>query len=118
MYIGEFCKLTGTSAKTIRYYEQLGLLPVPRRKGRYRIYDTTYVETVRQIKMAQGVGLTLRQMAAHMDHQDTRRGLPRAVIEKALTAQKHALLEQRDTLDSMLRRIEELEKHLSCSACP
>ncbi|MCT7942129.1 MerR family transcriptional regulator [Shewanella holmiensis] len=53
MYIGEFAKLTGTTPKTIRFYESFGLIPEPLRKGKYRVYDHTYIETVKQIKRAQ-----------------------------------------------------------------
>lgn len=53
MYIGEFAKLTGTTPKTIRFYEYIGLMPEPLRKGKYRVYDHTYIETVKQIKRAQ-----------------------------------------------------------------
>ena len=40
MYIGEFARLAGTTPKAIRLYEQLGLLPEPRRRGKYRVYRT------------------------------------------------------------------------------
>ncbi|MDP5145594.1 MerR family DNA-binding transcriptional regulator [Shewanella sp. ULN5] len=53
MYIGEFAKLTGTTPKTIRFYESIGLMPEPLRKGKYLVYDHTYIETVKQIKRAQ-----------------------------------------------------------------
>jgi hypothetical protein len=41
--IGEFSRRTGRKVETIRYYERIGLLPVPDRRGRYRRYDTTDV---------------------------------------------------------------------------
>ena len=37
MYIGALAKLTSASRKAIRHYKSLGLIPVPQRKGRYRI---------------------------------------------------------------------------------
>jgi len=40
MRIGELAALSGVPAKTIRYYESLGVLPMaPRTPARYRIYD-------------------------------------------------------------------------------
>ena len=39
MFIQELSKLTGVTAKAIRYYESLGLMPLPRRAGNnYRVY--------------------------------------------------------------------------------
>ena len=38
MYIGRLSELTGATPKAIRLYESLGLIPVPRRQGAYRVY--------------------------------------------------------------------------------
>jgi MerR family mercuric resistance operon transcriptional regulator len=36
--IGELSRRTSCNIETIRYYERIGLLPVPPRRGRYRSY--------------------------------------------------------------------------------
>src|SRR3546814_3919471 len=36
--IGELSRRTGYNIETIRYYERVGLLPIPQRRGRYRSY--------------------------------------------------------------------------------
>ena len=36
--IGELSRRTGCNIETIRYYERIGLMPVPLRRGRYRSY--------------------------------------------------------------------------------
>ena len=36
MAIGEYSKRTGCAIETIRFYEKIGILPKPRRRGRYR----------------------------------------------------------------------------------
>lgn len=46
MYIGEFARLAGTTPKAVRLYEQLGLLPEPRRRGKYRVYRAEDLEWV------------------------------------------------------------------------
>ena len=43
MAIGEFSRRTGGNIETIRYYERIGLPPVPERTGRYRGYDAADV---------------------------------------------------------------------------
>ena len=39
MYIGQAAQRSGTTIKSIRHYESIGLLPTPRRQGNYRLYD-------------------------------------------------------------------------------
>jgi MerR family copper efflux transcriptional regulator len=50
MQIKEFAHQTGLPAKTIRYYEDIGLLPQPRRLGNgYRVYDESDVSRARLV---------------------------------------------------------------------
>lgn len=62
MYIGEFARLAGTTPKAVRLYEQLGLLPEPRRRGRYRVYRTEDLEWVGFIREAQRLGCRLGEL--------------------------------------------------------
>lgn len=64
MLIGELAGATGVTAKTLRYYEQVGLLREPdRTPGGYRDYGLEVVGRVSFIRQAQAAGLTLRQIA-------------------------------------------------------
>ncbi|WP_141695452.1 MerR family transcriptional regulator, partial [Paenibacillus polymyxa] len=56
MYIGKAAQLSGTTAKTIRHYEDIGLLPPPVREGKYRVYNQQCVELLTFIKCAQQLG--------------------------------------------------------------
>ena len=50
-------------AKTIRYYEAIGLLPPPRRHSNgYRSYDASAGDRLRFVKAAQAVGFTLTEI--------------------------------------------------------
>jgi DNA-binding transcriptional MerR regulator len=62
MYIGKLSELTGASRKAIRLYEELGLIPVPKRKGQYRIYSERDVHLVSMIRRAQSVGFNLSEL--------------------------------------------------------
>ncbi|WP_338013989.1 MerR family DNA-binding transcriptional regulator, partial [Bradyrhizobium canariense] len=42
--IGELARRTGCNIETIRYYERIGLISAPLRRGRYRTYETRDVE--------------------------------------------------------------------------
>jgi len=61
--IGQVCAQTGLSARTVRYYEELGLLPgVRRRAGGRRVYGPDEVERLRFIQRLQLLGLPLAEI--------------------------------------------------------
>ena len=63
MKIGELADTTGFPAKTIRYYEQIGLFPAPERETNgYRSYGKDAVQRLRFVQHAQSAGLTLREI--------------------------------------------------------
>lgn len=62
LHIGRLAALTGASRKAIRHYESLGLLPQPRRKGKYRIYSDRDVFLLQMIKEAQALGFHLLEL--------------------------------------------------------
>lgn len=60
---GELAKRCEVNFETIRYYEQLGLIPRPSRTmSNYRVYDEGTVRHVRFIKRAQDLGFTLKEI--------------------------------------------------------
>jgi DNA-binding transcriptional MerR regulator len=64
--IGSFAELAGTTPRTIRYYEEIGLLPCPsqRGQGQHRCYTQTDVERVREIvRLRDLLGVSLEQLA-------------------------------------------------------
>jgi DNA-binding transcriptional MerR regulator len=61
---GELAGLSGISTDTLRHYERLKLLPVPRRSaGNYRLYSPETVDRVRLIRAALAVGFSLRELS-------------------------------------------------------
>ncbi len=61
--ITQVCAETGLSARTVRYYEELGLLPgVRRRAGGRRVYGPDEVERLRFIQRLQILGLPLAEI--------------------------------------------------------
>lgn len=61
--IGEVCRRMGLSARTVRYYEELGLLPgVRRRSGGRRVYSEHEVERLRFIARLKKLGLSLAEI--------------------------------------------------------
>lgn len=63
MRIGELARRAGTTTKTLRFYEQAGLLPEPdRTPSGYRDYDPAVLDRLAFVKAAQAAGLTLAEI--------------------------------------------------------
>jgi DNA-binding transcriptional MerR regulator len=61
---GKLAELAGVSPDTLRHYERMKLLPVPRRSsGNYRLYPPEALDRVRLIRHALVVGFTLPELA-------------------------------------------------------
>lgn len=63
MSIGELAKETGVKIVTIRYYEQIGVLPAPARtSGNYRAYNEGHAQGLRFIRRCRDLGFSLDQI--------------------------------------------------------
>ncbi|MBN9560536.1 MAG: helix-turn-helix domain-containing protein [Alphaproteobacteria bacterium] len=62
--IGQLSRRTGCNIETIRYYERIGLLPTPARRGRYRLYDGKDVGRLAFVRSARALGFTLDEVRA------------------------------------------------------
>ena len=60
--IGDLARRTGTTAPTIRYYEQIGLLPEATRASGRRRYGPGAIRTLAVIDIAQRAGLSLSEI--------------------------------------------------------
>ena len=64
----EVCAKSGLSARTVRYYEELGLLPgVRRRAGGRRVYGADEIERLRFITRLKALGLSLEQIGRGLE---------------------------------------------------
>ena len=98
MSIGEICDETGLSPRTVRYYEELGLLPgVRRRNGGRRVYGPDELERLGFIQRLKKLGLTLSQI-----------GDLNAVY--AIAGSTHQMLVSLDQV--LFYRLDELESHI------
>jgi MerR family copper efflux transcriptional regulator len=66
--IGQAAKATGVPAKTIRYYESIGLMPRPARaENNYRFYGPSDVATLKFIHRARLLGFSLKDVAGLLE---------------------------------------------------
>jgi DNA-binding transcriptional MerR regulator len=71
MQIRDVVHASGVPAKTIRYYESIGLLPAPERaENNYRRYRATDVERLRFIASARSLGFSLSDIAEVLAARD------------------------------------------------
>ncbi|MCL9664528.1 MerR family transcriptional regulator [Curtobacterium albidum] len=106
MHIGELADRTGLSNRTIRHYDEVGLLhPSGRTEGGFRLYTDTDLARLLIIRRMKPLGFTLEQMAELLAVVDA--------LEAADDADRERL---RGQLDEYIRDTEErrakLEQHL------
>jgi MerR family transcriptional regulator, copper efflux regulator len=111
MTIGQAAASSGVPPKTIRYYEELGLLrPVERLANSYRAYDDSDIQTLRFIRRARDLGFSLEEIDKLLALYRNRRRASEDVKRLALahvTELDHRIAELiriRDTLADLARR--------------
>lgn len=68
MHIGELAERTGLSLRTIRHYDDVGLLPAAgRTEGGFRLYSDADLERVMVIRRMKPLGFTLEEMCEVLD---------------------------------------------------
>ncbi|WP_187368918.1 MerR family transcriptional regulator [Baekduia soli] len=122
--IGEVARLVGTTPRTIRYYEELGLLARdhPREAGRHRLYGEQDVERLREaLRLKELLGISLEELRELVEAQDARAALrdewhhgnPGAARRREILDQSLGHVErQLDLLAGRRAEIERLEDEL------
>jgi Cu(I)-responsive transcriptional regulator len=108
MNIGEAARQSGVSAKMIRHYESLRLLPkVARSEAGYRQYDEAAIHTLRFIRRARDLGFGMKEIDELLKLWRNRR---RASAEVKRIALGHAgdLQRRIDEMQAMKRTLEHL----------
>lgn len=113
MNIGEASKASSVSAKMIRYYEQIGLIPPADRTGAgYRAYSQADVHRLRFIRRARDLGFSVAEITDLLGlWNDTSR---HSADVKRLAEQHIADLEQR--IENMRQMADTLKSLISCCA--
>lgn len=102
--VKEVSKLTGVSIRTLRYYDEIGLLkPTGFTDAGYRLYDNRALERLREIMFFKELGIPLEDIKNIMDHPGYDR-------EQVLLAQKALLEQKRNRLNGIIELITDITK--------
>ena len=110
--IGELAEEFGITSRTLRVYEEEGLLE-PQRDGTRRIYDERNRVRLRLILRGKRLGWSLSEIRESFNLYDSSLGEAaqlEAMLEK-LRPRRDALLAQREDIDNALRDLEQVESN-------
>jgi DNA-binding transcriptional MerR regulator len=120
--IGEIAERSGVTPRTIRYYEELGLLPqVQREQGKHRVYTEADVERLSELtRLRDLLGLSLDELRSMMIAEEVRAEVRQRFHETESREERLALLDTAlphiDTQLGLVRRrlaeLQELESEL------
>jgi MerR family redox-sensitive transcriptional activator SoxR len=108
--IGEVAREAGVAATTLRYYEQIGLVPEPARLGGQRRYDGAILARLEVIRLCKSAGFALEEI--QLLFADDAPGRP---ISRALAEAKLAEIDAR--MASLARARAVIEWGMRCT-CP
>lgn len=115
MRIGELAATAGVTPRTVRYYESLGLLPEPARRGAHRSYDATDVKRLRRIEVLKGLGLSLDEVRevieAYADESPRAKRKVAEVLRRQLAETDSKLAALKAYRKELLFRIDLVEAH-------
>jgi len=111
MNIGQVANASGISAKMIRYYESVGLIPsADRTTSGYRMYSQEDVYTLRFIRRARDLGFSVEQISALLAlWQDRSRAS--ADVKKLALGHVEKLEVKRREIDEMVATLRHLASH-------
>jgi DNA-binding transcriptional MerR regulator len=110
LQIGDVAERVGLSLRTVRYYEEMGLVSPPSRsEGGFRLYSGADVERLLALKRMKALGLALDEMGALADLID-RSAEPDAIETPELEQLVQALRDYASQTDAATSK---LERHLA-----
>lgn len=111
MNIGQAADASGVPAKTIRYYEEIGLIEAPARTASgYRDYDDAGVHTLRFVARARGLGFSIEEcrnlLALWRDRSRASADVKRIALDHVADIERKIaeLEEMRATLQDLTRK--------------
>lgn len=106
--VSQVTQLTGVSARTLQYYDKIGLLkPSNHTTAGYRLYDDEALQKLQQILFFKELGFKLTEINHFISHPDFDK-------KAAFKKQKELLLLKRNRTDRLIQLLHRLEKGEHC----
>ena len=121
MRIGELARKLGVNPKTLRYWEEIGLLPAPNRNSSgYRVYTEEHLKLCEFILKAKSIGFKLEEIREVISLWSSGK-IPCGCVEKRIKEKIQEIERLIEELQSRKKLLEELLKsrrEQSASICP
>ncbi len=103
--IGQISAASGFAASAIRYYESVGVLPIPKRRNGRRVYDEAALDLLRAIRVAKAAGFSVEEL--RILFRGFTKGASLSRMWKALAQRKlvelDAMIERANAMKDVLR---------------
>jgi DNA-binding transcriptional MerR regulator len=108
--ISELAREFGVTTRTIRFYEEKGLVH-PQRQGQQRFYTPADRVRIKLILRGKRIGMTLQESVELIDMYEPRRNNTRQLqtLISTIDTRRTTLLQQRQDIDEMLRGLDEVQ---------
>ena len=121
MHIGELCDRVALSQRTVRYYEEVGLVPQSRSKGGFRVYTEDHVSRLLVIRQMKPLGFSLEDMGVVLDALDRAAAADiqpeeAADLRERLRLHAHSVAARRAALEEQLAAADRLTATLDAAA--
>lgn len=104
MTVKEIAELTGISARTLHYYDEIGLfVPTSKSEAGYRLYDDKALETLQQILFFREFDIPLKEIKAVMENPDLDRN-------QILQMQRKMLVVKKERMERLIASIDDILK--------
>lgn len=100
--VNEVCKLSGVSRRTLRYYDEIGLLPPSMvKESGYRQYDDESLRRLWSILFYKEMGMSLDDIRLLLEN-------PKEMEKELLSQHKQALIEKQSQLQKMVLSVDRI----------
>ena len=104
MTVKEIAEITGISARTLHYYDEIGLLkPTAKSEAGYRLYDDKALETLQQILFFREFDIPLKEIKSIITSPDFDRNQILQMQRKMLVAKKERMERLIASIDDILK---------------
>lgn len=104
MTVKEISKLTGISARTLHYYDEIGLfVPTDKSEAGYRLYDDKALETLQQILFFREFDIPLKEIKAVIEN-------PALDRKQILSMQRNMLVAKKERMERLIASIDDVLK--------